>query len=70
MTNSETRSLEIKLDFLEAGKYKMITFEDSPESAINAEKVVRTTKTVAKVDLVKIKMAPGGGFAAWLEPVK
>jgi alpha-glucosidase len=70
MTNSETRSLEIKLDFLDAGKYKMITFEDSPESAINAEKVVRTTKTVAKVDLVKIKMAPGGGFAAWLEPVK
>jgi alpha-glucosidase len=70
MTNSETRSLEIKLDFLDAGKYKMITFEDSPESAIIAEKVIRTTKTVAKGDLVKIKMAPGGGFAAWLEPVK
>jgi len=70
MTNSETRNLDIKLDFLDAGKYKMTAFEDTPESAINAEKVLRTTKTVEKGDLVKIRMAPGGGFAAWLEPIK
>ncbi len=70
MTNSESRSLEIKLDFLNDGKYKMVAFEDAPESAIDAEKVSRTLKTVAKGDVVKIKMVPGGGFAAWLEPVK
>ncbi len=70
MTNSETRSLEIKLDFLDAGKYKMVAFEDAPDAAINAEKVIRTSKTVVKGDVVKIRMAPGGGFAAWLEPVK
>jgi len=70
MTNSEPRSLEIKLDFLDSGKYKMTAFEDTPESAIDAEKVMRTTKMVAKGDVVKIRMALGGGFAAWLEPEK
>jgi len=70
MTNSETRALEIKLDFLDAGKYKMVAFEDAPDAAIDAEKVIRSSKTVEKGDIIKIRMAPGGGFAAWLEPVK
>ena len=70
MTNSEARTLEIKLDFLNDGKYKMVAFEDAPESVIDAEKVARTSKTVVKGDIVKIKMAPGGGFAAYLEPAK
>ena len=70
MTNSETRTLEIKLDFLDAGKYKMVAFEDAPDAATNAEDVMRTSKTVMKGDVVKIRMAPGGGFAAWLEPLK
>ncbi|MDO8928800.1 MAG: glycoside hydrolase family 97 catalytic domain-containing protein, partial [Bacteroidota bacterium] len=70
MTNSETRTLEIKLDFLGAGKYKMVAFEDAPDAAINAEKVMQTTRTVAIGDVIKMRMAPGGGYAAWLEPVK
>jgi len=70
MTNSEARSLEIKLDFLEAVKYNLIAFEDAPDANVNAEKVMRTSKTVVKGDIVKIKMAPGGGFAAYLVPVK
>jgi alpha-glucosidase len=70
MTNSETRTLDVTLDFLGEGKYKMIAFEDAPDANIHAEKAVRTTKTVRKGDVVTIKMAPGGGFAAWLEPIK
>lgn len=70
MTNSETRTLEIKLDFLGAGKYQLVAFEDAPDAAINAEKVLRTTRTVSKGDIVKMRMAPGGGYAAWLEPTK
>ena len=70
MTNSESRELDIKLDFLAVGTYKLVAFEDTPESAANAEKVVRTSKVVTNGDLIKIKMAPGGGYAAWLEPVK
>jgi len=70
MTNSEARTLEIKLDFLGEGKYKLVAFEDAPDANINAENVTRTSKDVVKGDLIKIKMASGGGYAAWLEPVK
>jgi len=70
MTNSEARTLDVKLDFLGEGKYKLIAFEDAPDANINAEKAVRTSNTVNKGDVITIKMAPGGGFAAWLEPMK
>lgn len=70
MTNSESRILDINLDFLSEGKYRMVAFEDAPDADVNAQNVVKTIKTVVKGDIVKIKMAPGGGFAAYLEPVK
>ena len=70
MTNSETRKMEIKLDFLGAGKYKLVAFEDAPDAAINAENVMRTSRTVVKGDVILIRMAPGGGFAGYLVPEK
>ncbi len=70
MTNSESRTLEIKLDFLASGKYNMVSFEDAPDANRNAEKVMRNARTVEKDEVIKIRMAPGGGFAAYLEPVK
>jgi len=70
MTNCEARTLDIKLDFLSEGRYKMTAFEDAPDANIHAEKAVRTTKTVRNGDVITIKMAPGGGYAAWIEPMK
>jgi len=70
MTNSESRTLDITLDFLDEGKYKMVAFEDAPDAGVNAQNVVKTTKTVVKGDVVKVRMAPGGGYAAYLVPVK
>lgn len=70
MTNSDARELEIKLDFLPEGKYKMVSFADSEKTRENAEFAVQKETTVKKGDSVKIKMVPGGGFAAWLEPIK
>jgi alpha-glucosidase len=70
MTNSEARTLDVKLDFLGEGKYKLIAFEDAPDADVNAEKAIRTAKTVKKGDVVTIKMVSGGGYAAWIEPLK
>lgn len=70
LNNSEARTLEIKLDFLGSGKYKIVAFQDDPESGVDAEKVMRTSKDVIKGDIVKFEMAPGGGFAAYLVPNK
>ncbi|MCX6327592.1 MAG: glycoside hydrolase family 97 protein [Bacteroidia bacterium] len=70
MTNSYARDLEISLDFLEPGKYKMVSFADAPDSGIDATKLVKSEIIVKKGDKIKIKMAPGGGFAAYLECIK
>lgn len=70
MTNSFERELEISLDFLGDGKYKMVSFADAPDSNIDATKLIRYETKVKKGETVKIKMAPGGGFAAFIKPVK
>ena len=70
MTNSESRLMEIKLDFLGSGKYNMVAFEDAPDAAVNAQNVMRTSRAVVKGDVIQLRMAPGGGFAAYLVPVK
>jgi alpha-glucosidase len=70
MTNSFGRELEIKLDFLSGGNYKMVSFTDSEKTKENAEIADQKETTVKKGDSVKIKMVPGGGFAAWIEPLK
>jgi len=70
MNNSESRVLEIKLDFLDNGKYKMVAFEDASDAPINAENANRISKEVKKDDYITIKMASGGGFAAYLFPIK
>ena len=67
MTNSFERELEVKLDFLGDGSYKMTSFSDTEKTKENAEIAEQKTTTVKKGDVVKIKMAPGGGFAAWIE---
>ena len=48
----------------------MVSFTDSEKTKEKAEIAEQKETTVKKGDSVKIKMAPGGGFAAWLEPVK
>lgn len=67
MSNSLDRELEIKLDFLGEGSYKMTSFADTDKTKENAEIAEKKVTSVKKGDVVKIKMAPGGGFAAWIE---
>ena len=67
MTNSFERELEIKLDFLGDGKYTMTSFADTEKTKENAEIAEKKIISVKKGDVVKIKMVPGGGFAAWIE---
>ena len=67
ITNSEAREIEIKLDFLPAGNFKLISFTDTSETTRDAEIAKRTETSVKKGDVVKMNMVPGGGFAAWIE---
>ncbi len=69
MTNSEARELDIILDFLPEGKFRMISYSDKEETKENAEIAVEKESVVSRADAVKIKMVPGGGFAARFVPV-
>jgi len=69
MTNSFKREVEITLDFLGDGNYKMVSFSDAPDFGTDATKLVKSEKILKKGDPVIIRMAAGGGFAAFLQPL-
>ena len=70
MTNSNGRNLEIVLDFLPQGNYQMTSFSDSEKTKINAEIAEKKIQKVKKETVVNIPMVPGGGFAAFIEPIE
>ena len=70
MANSLGKDLEITLGFLGTGNYRMTSYSDSEETKENAEVAVKKETIVKRSDIVKISMVPGGGFAAYLTPVK
>jgi alpha-glucosidase len=68
MTNWTPRELEIDLSFLPDGNFSMVSYQDG----INADRFgsdYRQVKSeVNKSTKLKIKLAPGGGFAARIHP--
>ncbi|MBI9016973.1 MAG: glycoside hydrolase family 97 catalytic domain-containing protein [Phycisphaerae bacterium] len=71
-TNEQAREIEIKLDFLETGKYQAILLEDATDTHyINNRQAYQVKKTtISAGDTIKIKMAPGGGHCMILTPTK
>ena len=70
MTNNkqDVREMEICLDFLNNGKnYKMTSFKDGINAGRQAMDYRRDETSVKKNDVIKIKMARNGGFAAVIE---
>lgn len=67
LNSSESRKISIPLDFLPDGSsYKMISFEDGH----SPDQVIRKENVVTKSSVLSISLAPGGGFAAYFEPIK
>ena len=62
-TNEDSRLIDIKLDFLNEGKYNITTYLDAPSSHYlsNKEDYVIKTFYGDKASQIKAKMAPGGG---------
>lgn len=70
LTNWTPRTLELKLDFLGSGKYRMKSWEDGPDAAKEGTDNVIKETTVGGDSVYTIHMAPGGGFAAVLKKAK
>lgn len=69
--NQEGGSLDIELDFLDADQaYEVTFYEDTAEThcKTNPEAYQIRTGTVKKGDVVKAKIASGGGHCMWIRP--
>ncbi len=64
MTDWDPRELELKLDFLGEGTYTMKVWKDGLNADKHASDFAQETIDVTAGSTVKVKMAPGGGWAA------
>ena len=64
ITNWDAREIEIPTLFLGLGVWRVEAFEDAPDADKNAEHYVRREFTIKAGDKIKVRLAPGGGFAA------
>jgi alpha-glucosidase len=66
LTDWTPRELSVRLDFLAAGSYTLIEFIDGINADQYAEDFARKESKVKSGDTIKIRMAPGGGYAGIL----
>ena len=68
ITNSTERNLELKLDFLPAGKqYKMTSFEDGVNAHIIAMDYLRKESKVGSTTVLPVHMVRNGGWCARID---
>jgi alpha-glucosidase len=67
LTNSESREITIDLKFLDGGNDYATVFKDGVNADRNSMDYKRGEETFIDTDMLTIKMAPGGGWAARIE---
>lgn len=55
----------VPLDFLGAGRYRLVELADSPD---RHDAFVRAERTVTRTDTLKAPLRKDGGYVAWLQP--
>jgi alpha-glucosidase len=70
ITDWDARELSVSLDFLDSGDYRAEIFADGSNAAIDAESVAISEETVNAQSTLTLPLAPGGGYAARLVPVR
>ncbi len=72
ITDEEARLFEINLDFLDSEKYEMTVYEDAPDAdwEKNPMKYEIEKSIIKKNQKIELNLAPGGGTAIILKPVK
>ena len=72
VTDGQTRSFSVGLDFLEEGRYEATVYADASDAHFrnNPQAYTITRRTVTPADRLDLTMAPGGGFAIRLTKKK
>jgi alpha-glucosidase len=67
MGDSNRREIQVDLDFLPSGTYRLHYFRDSEASDRQPELIETGDEQINAGQNLKINMASGGGFAGWIE---
>lgn len=70
MNGWEAASKEIPLTFLPQGDYVIEEMKDSPESPDSPSSYFHNSLNASAEDILKINIAPGGGYVARISPVE
>jgi alpha-glucosidase len=70
MTNWTSREVEIDLSFLPAGAFAMDAYQDGVNADRYGSDYKLVKRQVSKATKLKLQLAPGGGWAARIHPVK
>ncbi|SDC98355.1 glycoside hydrolase family 97 protein [Niabella drilacis] len=69
ITDTLARNLELKMDFLPPGSYKITIIRDGINADKRAEDYLRTETVMEAGSTLKLDLAPGGGWVARIEPL-
>ena len=64
ITNGDERILDLPTDFLSPGKYQLVAIEDGINANTSATDYKRVKKKFVSGEILKLKLAPGGGWVA------
>ena len=70
ITNKDDRMLDLSTDFLKPGKYHFEAIEDGINANTNATDYKLIKKDFSSGEILKLKMAAGGGWVARITPIK
>ena len=70
MTDWDARDIDLPLSFLGSGAYSAEVYSDGPKAATQPKDSVVETRRVNAQTVLKLKLAPGGGCAIRLIPVR
>ena len=68
ITDWDAREIEVPLSFLGSGSFTADIFSDAPDAASRPKNTVREQRRVTSTGVLKMKLAPGGGFAMRITP--
>ena len=70
LTNEQPRTIRVPLNFLGRGAYTLDAFADGEDAANDPKRLSVSTSRVGAGETLSITLAPSGGYAARLKPVR
>lgn len=70
ITNRDERELNLTTDFLKPGKYHIEAIKDGLNAGTRAEDYLKSVRDITAGEILKLKLAAGGGWIARITPIK